>query len=275
MDNKKEINDLGNEINVNSFSVNWLWLIPILMLYLKKGSEKLNIFKIETESLDNKVKLLNRIKGYMSSEEQLIIHRAEMLLHIISKVKAMMETPDILSATTYSSLSLADKKRNMLMDISEFVDEEKRGVIHKAIDLHLKANHVEGKIKEIQSLETSQINIESIEKYIELFDPILEGQLKNKTKELKVLMGVLKLMKSLEKKDQFNEMDLIEIITPFVGDEQREQMTKMIQLVKVFSTIGNDNTTENSIDDLKNKEDLLIEENNSKEEVVDLPLEEK
>ncbi|MBM7614842.1 hypothetical protein [Alkaliphilus hydrothermalis] len=249
MDSMREKDTLNQEINDNSIISNWLWVLPIIMLYLKNGSSKLNIRELEIGSLEKKAKLLNRIKGYMSADEQLVVHRAEMLLQIIGKVKTMMEAPHVFSAGTLSSLSSTDKKRHMLMDISEFVDEDKQEIIHKAINLHLKANHMEDKIKEIQSLDAHNLSLESIEKYIELFDPILEGQLKNKTKELKVLMGILKLMKSLEKKGQMDEMDLLEIIKPFVSGEQREQLTKMVQLAKVFGALNNDSSSEKTAEE--------------------------
>lgn len=243
----------------NSFPSNWLWLLPILMLYLRKGSTKLNIYEIDTNSMEKKARLLNRIKGYMSSEEQLIIHRTEMLLQIISKVKVMMETPDILNSSTYSSLSIEDKKKNMLLDISEFVDADKQDIIYKSIDVHSKIHHMGNKLQEIKSLDTQSITIETVEKYIELFDPILEGQLQGRTKELKALVGVIKLFKSMETKGQLDETDLIEIIKPFVSQEQGDQLTRMIQLVKVFSAINNESSEESKI----------LEENMTKEGAKD------
>ena len=220
----------------------WLWILPIFLLLFRGGTNKLDIKSIEASSLEKKAKLLERIKGYMNSEEQIIIHRAEMLLHIMLKVKGLLELPELLSAETRShTLSFNDRKRHMLMDISEFVDEDKREVIHKAIDLHLKASTMENKIQEIKSLNSTQLSIDTIEKYIDIFDPLLEGDLKNKTKELRILAGILKLMKSLDKKEKLDEMDIIEIIKPFMNSEQGEQLGKMIQIFKAVSSIGEAN----------------------------------
>lgn len=220
----------------------WLWILPIFLLIFRGGTSKLNIKEIEASSLEKKAKLLGRIKGYMNSEEQLVIHRAEMLLHIILKVKGLLELPELMGVETRShTLSFNDRKRHMLMDISEFVDEDKREVIHKAIDLHLKASTMESKIKEIQNLSSSQISIDTLDRYIDIFDPLLEGDLKNRTKELRVLAGILKLMKSLDKKEKLDELDIIEIIKPFMNQEQSEQLGKMIQIFKAVSTIGESN----------------------------------
>ncbi len=217
----------------------WLWILPIFLLFMGGRSNKLNVREIETASLEKKAKLLGRIKGYMNSEEQMVIHRAEMLLHIILKAKDLIELPEVLGAeTTYHTLSFNDRKRHMLMDISEFVDDEKREVIHRAIDLHTKASTMESKIKEIQNLANAPISIDNLEKYIEVFDPLLEGELRNKTKELRVLVGILKLIKSLNKKEKIDETDIFEIAKPFLSKEQGDQLSKMIQIFKAVSSIS-------------------------------------
>ncbi|GAB6086947.1 hypothetical protein [Alkaliphilus crotonatoxidans] len=217
----------------------WLWILPILLLFIGGKSNKLNVREIEAMSLEKKAKLLGRIKGYMDSEEQLVIHRAEMLLHIILKVKELMELPGLIGAETkYHTLSYTDRKRHMLMDISEFVDDEKREVIHKAIDLHMKASLMENKIRELQDLANTPLSIDQLDKYIDVFDPLLEGELKDKTKELRVLVGILKLVKSLSSKQKLDESDIFEIAKPFLSKEQGEQLNKMIQIFRAVSSIG-------------------------------------
>ncbi|SCY04923.1 hypothetical protein [Alkaliphilus peptidifermentans] len=234
--------DLKDPIINNSFlQQNWILFLPVMMMASSKIPEVLNFSKVDTMELEKKIRLLNRIKGYMKPEEQNILHRSEMILHIVVKVKSLMEISKMQNhETKYHSLSLDDRKRYMLMDIAEFVDDEKRDVIHKAIELNLKANMMGSKIKELQQLSSAEVSIETIEKYIEIFEPLVEGDIKSKTKELKILIGFLKLMKSISSKEKIDEMDIVNMVKPMVNDEQGESLMKMMQIFKALSTISNE-----------------------------------
>ncbi|KAB3529026.1 hypothetical protein [Alkaliphilus serpentinus] len=234
-------NRMDHIINISVIKKNWFLFVPVLVMLFQKMPDLIRISEIEEDKLSKKIKLLNRIKGYMLEEEQGIVHRAEMVLHIILKLKGLFEISQLQKVETkYHALSFEDKKRYMLMDIAEFVEDEKREVIHRAIELNLKTNMMGSKLKEIQELGTEGITIEAVEKYIELFEPLLEGEIKAKSHEMKTLMGMLKLVKSMEKKKKIDEMDIIQILQPFVSEEQKESLTKMVQILKVISSMGNE-----------------------------------
>ena len=265
--NKENANTIKSD---NIFGIQnqsmWLLIIPILFLAMKKGPGTLSFNDIDHVSLEKKTKLLNRIKGYMSPEEQSIIHRAETILFTVAKIKSIFEGPDIMAAETqFHSLSLDERKRNMLMDISEFVDNERREVIYKAVELHSKAKVMEDRLGRIQSFSNNEISIDTIEKYIEAFDPILEGELKNKSQEIRKIIGMLKLMKSISSKNGLNELDLIDAVKPFMQAEQAESLGRMIQIVKAVSTIGNEvannNADKNTIEAPELQEDKASTDN--------------
>jgi len=197
------------------------------------------MLEIESATLEKKAKLLGRIKGYMNSEEQLIIHRAEMLLHTIQRLKSFMELPDALEAqTTYHHLSHEEKIRNMLMDLSEFAEPDKREVIQKAINLNMKAKVMEGRVQELQQLSVNPLGLETLEHYIRIVEPILEGGTKDRTKDLKVLVGLLKGIKVMQERKTLDEMTIFEMVKPFIGDEQGQQLERMIKLFKAVSSLG-------------------------------------
>jgi len=228
-------------INIGFLSNNWVLILPIIMVLFQKLPDLMKINEIQEDKLEKKIKLLNRIKGYMLEEEQGVVHRAEIILHIVVKLKGLLEISQLQKVETkYHSLSFDDRKRYMLMDIAEFVEDDKREAAHRAIELNLKTNMMGTKLKEIKEMGTEGITIETVEKYIELFEPLLEGELKSKSKEIKTLMGILRLVKSMEKKEKIDEMDIIQLIKPFVNEEQGESMMKMIQIFKAISTIGNE-----------------------------------
>ncbi|KAB3532872.1 hypothetical protein F8154_11325 [Alkaliphilus pronyensis] len=240
MDSNKTSDQRDPIINNSFIQKNWLLLVPAIMMASKKIPEAFNLNDVDTGKLEKKIRLLNRIKGYMSPEEQIVLHRSEVILHIIVKVKSLMDISRMQNhETKYHSLSVEDRKRYMLMDIAEFVEDEKRDVIHRAIELNLKANMMGTKVKEIQGL-SNEITIENLERYIQVFEPLLEGDLKNKTREVKVLLGFLKLMKAVSNKETIDEMDMLNIIKPMVNEEQGESLIKMIQIVKALSEIGNE-----------------------------------
>lgn len=219
----------------------WLLLLPALFFLMKKKSGTISFSEIDHAALEKKTKLLNRIKGYMSPEEQVIVHKAETILFTAAKIKSIFDGPDVTGAQThFHSLSVEERKKNMLMDISEFVDHERREAIYKAVELHSKAKTMEALLDRIQPLSANELSIETIERYIDAFDPILEGDLRSRSKELRKIIGVIKLIKSLNNKNGLNEMDLIEAVKPFMQSEQAENIGRMLQIIKAVSTIGNE-----------------------------------
>lgn len=253
-------------INISILQNNWFLFLPIIVMLFQKMPNIIRINEIDEDKLEKKIKLLNRIKGYMLEEEQGIVHRAEMILHIVVKLKGLLEISQIQKVETkYHSLSYEDRKRYMLMDISEFVEDEKREAIHRAIELNLKTNMMGSKLKEIKEMGTEGITIETVEKYIELFEPLLEGEVKEKSQEIKTLVGMLKLVKSMEKKEKIDETDVLQLLKPFVSQEQGESMMRMIQIFKAISTINNEDQGKEEtsapqplIEEPANKEDIKI-----------------
>lgn len=220
---------------------NWLWLLPLFFIFFRgENNFKLSIQEIEPAALEKKAKLLGRIKGYMNPDEQLIIHRAEMLLYIIQRLKILLELPDALEAqTTYHHLSHEEKVRNMLMDLSEYVETDKRELIQKAINLHMKAKVMEERVQEFQQRSTVNASgLETLENYIRVVEPILEGGSKNKAKDLKVLVGILKSIKVMQERKSLDEMTIFEMVKPFISEEQGQQMERMINLFKAISSLG-------------------------------------
>jgi|GEM_PF-3252252 len=243
----KENNSVKSDNILNLQNQNiLLYLLPILYFVMKKGPSTLSFSGIDHVSLEKKTKLLNRIKGYMSPEEQSILHRAETILLTLARIKSVFEGPELRGAQTYyNSLSVDERKRNMLMDISEFVDHDRREAIYKAVELHTKAREVEDRLGRARSMSSNEVSIDTIERYIDVFDPILEGDLKQRSLELRKIIGMLKLMKSIGSKNSIDEMDLIEAVKPFMPPEQAESLGRMIQIVKAVSTIGNDTNKAN------------------------------
>ncbi len=238
-ENQNSVKD-NNIFNFSSQNM-LIFLLPVLFLTMKKGAGTLSFSEIDHVGLEKKTKLLNRIKGYMSPEEQSIVHRAETILLTVAKVKSIFEGPEVRGAEThYNSLSLDDRKRNMLMDISEFVDDERREAIYKAVEIHSKARTMQDRLGRLQTLSNNDVTIDTIESYIDAFDPILEGELKNKAVELRKIIGILKLLKTVNNKNGVNEMDLIDAVKSFMPAEQAESLGRMLQIVKAVSTIGNE-----------------------------------
>ncbi len=267
-ENQNTVKD-NNIFNFSSQSI-LIFLLPILFLGMKKGAGALSFTEIDHVSLEKKTKLLNRIKGYMSPEEQSIVHRAETILLTVAKVKSIFEGPEVRGAEThYNSLSLDDRKRNMLMDISEFVDNERREAIYKAVELHSKARMMEDKLGRLQALNNKEVTIDTIEGYIDAFNPILEGELKNKVGELRKIIGVLKLLKTINNKSGMNELDLIDAVKSFIPSEQAEGIGRMLQIVKAVSTIGNEankSTEDNASAPAALLSDALAQANSAAEE---------
>lgn len=242
-----------------------LLFIPFVLLLIKRGTDKFNISQIDVTSLERKSRLLNRIRGYMEPEEQDIVYRAEIILQIIGKLKYLLEGSEMRNAEVrYNSLSLEDRRRNMLLDLSEYIHEDKRDIIYKAVDMDIKAKKMQKKLKDVKDMQENEISVESMDKYIEVFEPVLEGELKGKVKELRKLLMVLKLVKSVEKKEKIDETDIIEAIEPFLDDQQGEALKKMVQIFKAISNIGNEDTNKDTKEESE-KSDQLTKDEEAKE----------
>lgn len=239
---EKEYNK-NNNITLNEGHIKFIgFMILFLLLNFNKGSSKrLNLKEIDEIEIEKKCKLLNRVKSYMNKEEQYILHRAEVILQIIGKTKFLLEGPQLNTAEVeYHSLSLEERRKNMLLDLSKHMEEEHREIIYTAIDLDTKARTIEKKIRELNELSKSGINVESIGRFIEVIEPLLEGEIRDRTKEIKKITGMLKVIKSIDEKGSLNEMDFIEILSTYIPPQQRDSLIKMMQIAKaVSSTINN------------------------------------
>lgn len=223
---------------------NLLIVFLLLIVLSKKDTKKLSLQEVDLVDLDKKAKLLNRIKGYMEPNEQHVIHSAETLLQVIRNVKLLVEPPELRSAgVRYSSLSVEDRKRNMLMDLSEFLEDEKKMVVHKAVDFDTKVRTLEKKLKELHSISQDGNHIANMNRYIEVFEPLLVNEAKEKLYEFKKLASVINLVGTLKSKDQINEMDIVELIQPFVNKEQGDSLMRMVQIFKVISSMSSEDST--------------------------------
>ncbi|MDR5657940.1 hypothetical protein RH915_00400 [Serpentinicella sp. ANB-PHB4] len=261
-----------NPLNHNKLNVGLL--IFFLAVILGKDNRKLSLKGLQISEVEKKTKLLNRIKGYMSPDEQRIIHKAEIVLQLLEKAKMLFDVDELISTEVqYSALSTDERKRNMLMDLCEFVHEEKRDVVHKAIELDIMAKDLGDKIKDIQSINTnnSGLTIDHIEKYFDLFEPFLDQQIKEKVVEGKKLLSMMKLYKSIEQKGKINEADIMTMIEPYIPDDQKDSLYRMINIVKVLSEMNtneNDRTVEKkqSVQKPESKDDLTVVKSDSKKE---------
>jgi len=194
--------------------------------------------------LDKKTKFLNRIKGYMDPEEHYIVHSAETLLQIIRNIKILMEPPQIASAgVRYSSFSLEDRKRNMLMDLSEFLEDEKKILVHQAIDFDVKIRTLEKKLNEIHNLSQNGNLMTNIHEYVEIFEPLLADEIKDKVYEFKKIASIINVIGTLKDKDKISEMDIVEIIGPFIQKEQQETLMQMVQIFQVVNSMKDEEDT--------------------------------
>ncbi|SNS86239.1 hypothetical protein SAMN05446037_102460 [Anaerovirgula multivorans] len=247
MENNREKNNINITLNENHIKLVGIMFLFFLLTSNKKSPSKFNLGKfnlreIDDVELERKCRLLNRIKGYMKAEEQHTVHRAEVILEILGKMKSLIEGPELHSAEVqYHSLSLEDRKRNMLLDLSKHMEGEHRDIIHTAIDLDIKARTIEKKIRELNNLAKDGITLQNVEKLIELAEPLLEGEMKSKTKDIKKITSALKLMKSIDEKGSLDENDLIEVISPYIEPQQRDSLMKMVQIAKAVSSTMNNN----------------------------------
>jgi len=240
---------------------NWLLFFLFLIFISRKDTKKLSLQGMDLIDLDKKTKFLNRIKGYMDPEEQYIVHSAETLLQIIRSIKVLMEPPQIASAgVRYSSFSLEDRKRNMLIDLSEFLEHEKKMLVHQAVDFDVKIRTLEKKLKEIHSLSQNGNHMANIHEYIEIFEPLLADEVKEKVYEFKKLASVINLVGTLKNKDKINEMDIVEMIQPFIQKDQRDSLMRMVQIFQVVSSMKDEDDTP-----LDDNVEILSKENEEKQ----------
>lgn len=240
---------------------NWLLFFLFLIFLSRSDTKKLGFQGMNLVDLDKKTKFLNRIKGYMDPQEQYIVHSAETILQIIRNVKVLMEPPQIASAgVRYSSFSLEDRKRNMLMDLSEFLEDEKKMLVHQAVDFDVKIRTLEKKLKEIHSLSQNGNHMANIHEYIEVFEPILADEVKEKVSEFKKLASIISVIGTLRNKEKISEMDIVEIIQPFIHKDQRDSLMRMVQIFKAVTSMSDDTTpTDNSKEQLSKESDVDYE----------------
>lgn len=211
----------------------------------KNAANTLNLIDIDSKELEEKCKLLNRIKGYMDTDEQYIVHRAEIILDIMGKVKSLLEGPELFSAQVrYYSLSLEERKRNMLIDIGRYMEEEDRDILHMALDLDKEARKIEKAVRELIGVIQQGISLENIDRILELLDPLLGNYIGERRKEIKKISSILRLVKSLEGKDSLQEENLLELFAPYLDGDQGETLVRMMQIAKTLSQ-----TMESKVDD--------------------------
>ncbi|AKL94906.1 hypothetical protein CACET_c14420 [Clostridium aceticum] len=266
--NREKINLTLSEGHIKLLGLMFLFF---LLTSTKKATNKFSLTELNDIELEKKCRLLNRIKGYMNKEEQYIVHRAEVILQILSKVKLLTESPQLHSAeVAYHSLSLEERKRNMLLDLSKHMQGDHREIIHTVIDLDMKTRNIEKKLRELGELSQSGMNLQSVEKFIDIVEPLLEGEMKDKTKDIKKITSVFKVIKSLDEKGTLNEEDLIHVISPYIEPQQRDSLMKMMQIAKAVSgSLNNPPSNEkaaSSPEEEKKLEGSLSEEEDSKEE---------
>lgn len=197
---------------------NWLPFFLFLLFIYRKDTNKLKFQEINLNDLDKKSKLLNRIRGYMDPQEQYIVHSAEIILQIIAKIKTLIDLPRIeASEIRYSALSLEDKKRNMLIDLSEFLEDEERMLVHQAVDFDVKVKTLEKKLNELHKLSQEEDFIANIHNYIEILEPVLADGTKENAVEFKKLALILKIIDSLKNKEKTDESDIMKIVQPLVN----------------------------------------------------------
>jgi len=86
------------------------------------------------------------------------------------------------------------------MDISEFLSSDSRKNIDAAMSIYEKTNKFGSKFHEIRKNTDGEISIDTIEGYVELFEPLVDEKLREKAKDLKKLFNMLRIMKLFDKK---------------------------------------------------------------------------
>lgn len=207
---------------------NWLLFFLFLLFIYRKDMNKLNFQEIDLIDLDKKSELLNRIRGYLDPQEQHIVHSAEIILQIIAKIKILMDLPQIgASEVRYSALNLKDRKRSMLMDLSEFLEDEKKLLVHKVVDFDAKVLALEKELGGVHELSQGRNSMSDINNYIEIFESVLAGGAEENTAEFKKLASILKIINVLKSKEKIKETDIIEFIYPFIEEERENFLMRM------------------------------------------------
>ncbi|MFW5647974.1 MAG: hypothetical protein ACOCG5_02710 [Candidatus Alkaliphilus sp. MAG34] len=104
---------------------NWLLFFLFLLFVCRKDTGKSGFQGMDPIDLDKKSRLLNKIKGYMSPQDQYIIHSAEIVLQIIAKVKTLLDLPQTeMLKMEDATPNPEDKKYDMLAGLGEFLEGE-------------------------------------------------------------------------------------------------------------------------------------------------------
>ncbi len=89
-DVEKEQKEVGTNKGSNrSF---WLFFVIAITYFLKDGVRGIDFNSIDASSLENKTRMLNRIRNYMNPTEQDIIYKAEMIIHMMKTLKDLSIT---------------------------------------------------------------------------------------------------------------------------------------------------------------------------------------
>ena len=260
----------GNKSNTRSF---WLFFVIAITYFLKEGVKIFDFNSIDATNLEKKTKMLNRVRNYMNPAEQDIIYKAEMIIHMMKTLKELSLAPNFKDAETmYTTLSFGDRKRQMMMDISEFLSSDSKKNVDIAMNIYEKANKFGSKFQAIKENSNEEINIDTIEGYVELIDPLVDEGLREKVKDLKKVFNMLRTMKLFDKKNNindFNDGDIFKMIEPFVDEDQKEMAHKFIQIFKAVSSMDNKETSDAKPDEIDEETDEIDEETDEIDEETD------
>lgn len=243
VNNQKLIN---NDLNKDQTKILGIIFLFLLLTSDKTNPRRLNFANMDSIKLEKKCRMLNRIKGYMSTEEQYIVHRVEAILEIMGKLKSLMEGPELFNAQVRcTSLSVEERKTNMLLDLSNYMKEEDRNIIHMAIDLDTQIRTMGKKYEDLRDLTNEGININNIEKVVEILEPFLEKESRSRIEEIRKIINIFRFVKAMDKKDSLDEREIIDAISPNAEPQHKESLIKMLQIAKAISKTvkQNDNKT--------------------------------
>ncbi|MGV8145600.1 MAG: hypothetical protein ACLKAK_04495 [Alkaliphilus sp.] len=244
-------------VNKSSDRSFWLFFVIAITYFLKERVKGIDFNSINITNLENKTRMLNRIRNYMNPAEQDIVYKAEMIIHMMKTLKDLSLTPDFEDAeTSYTTLSFGDRKRQMMMDISEFLSADSRKNVDVAMSLYERTTKFGSKLQEIRKNSNSEISIDTIEGYVELLEPLVDEGLRENAHDLKKFFNMLRVMKLFDKKNALEEGDIFKMIEPFVEEEQREMAQKLIQIVKAVGSIDNNEVSKESDEILMGEEKI-------------------
>ncbi len=217
---------MENQKKDSQIQSNLLLFCLFLFFMYRKDIDKLSLQKIDLDDLDRKSELLEKMRGYMDPQEQYIIHSAEIILQIISKMKTLVDLPRTeTSEARYSAPGLEDKRRRMLVDLSEFLDDEKKMLIHQMVDFDAKFKVLEKELKELQKSSRDRGSAVDINDYIRTLEPIFADEAGKELAEFKKLASILKIINNLKNKEKMDESDIMGIIQPLVGGGQKDSLS--------------------------------------------------